>query len=67
MYQLFGGHAELGANELDWFWSAYLHPEDRDSVEQALRDGIEGVKQYDTEFRIVWQPALHPVDRKGDP
>jgi PAS domain S-box-containing protein len=66
MYRLYGGHAELGAEELYRFWLSHLHPEDRGAVEQALRDGIEGIRPYDTEFRIVWDDgSLHYIKATG--
>ena len=36
-------------------WRDHLHPEDKESVEQALLDALDGRRPYDMEFRIVWQ------------
>ena len=35
-------------------WTRHLHSDDRDSTERQLRDGVDGVRPYNTEFRIVW-------------
>ena len=54
MYRLYG----IEPNDtLDLYkvWSHYLHPEDKANTVAALRDGITGVRPYDTEFRIVWR------------
>lgn len=34
-------------------WAARLHPEDRATAEQAIKEAINGVKEFDTEFRII--------------
>lgn len=34
-------------------WSTRLHPEDKAATEAALQDAIAGIKEYNTEFRII--------------
>lgn len=34
-------------------WSTRLHPEDKDATETALQDAIAGVKEFNSEFRVV--------------
>ncbi len=39
-----------------------IHPDDRAAVEQALRDCIEGIKPFDTMFRVVWDDkSVHHI------
>jgi PAS domain S-box-containing protein len=35
-------------------WIEMVHPDDREKVRQELLDALAGVRQYDTEFRVVW-------------
>ncbi len=35
-------------------FSAMVHPEDRERVQQASEDSIKDGKEYNTEFRVVW-------------
>jgi diguanylate cyclase (GGDEF)-like protein/PAS domain S-box-containing protein len=34
-------------------WAERLHPEDRQRVEGEVRDGLAGIRPYDTEFRVI--------------
>ncbi len=54
MYRLHGKNPDAPRRPGD-LWRDHLHPADRDGIEQALNDAVEGVKEYDAEFRIVWE------------
>jgi diguanylate cyclase (GGDEF)-like protein/PAS domain S-box-containing protein len=53
MYRLYGLTEDnhLQAYEL---WTRHLHPEDKKTAESALEMAIKGIKEFNTEFRIVW-------------
>lgn len=52
MYRLYG--FEYTMFEIDYArWVKYLHPEDRAVTENAMRDALAGLADFDTEFRIV--------------
>ena len=36
-------------------WRDHVHPEDQSYVDQALADALDGVQDYDAEFRVIWQ------------
>jgi PAS domain S-box-containing protein len=43
-----------------------IHPDDRRAVDQALRDCIEGIKPFDTMFRVVWDDkSVHHIRSAG--
>jgi PAS domain S-box-containing protein len=43
-------------------WEATLHPDDFESVKEALQKALRGEKEYDTEFRIIWKDkTIHYV------
>ena len=43
-------------------WRDHVHPEDRDAVDQALEDALDGLADYNTEFRIVWADgSVHTI------
>jgi two-component system, sensor histidine kinase and response regulator len=43
-----------------------IHPDDRRSVEQALRDCINGIKPFDMMFRVVWDDkSAHHIRSAG--
>jgi light-regulated signal transduction histidine kinase (bacteriophytochrome) len=57
-------------------WEAAVHPEDLERVKGELTLAIKGVKEYDTEFRIIWKDkTIHHVkgnalvlrDHSGNP
>jgi len=52
MYQIYGVERVDGASGYA-LWQKHLHPDDLVITEQALADGLSGIKPYDTEFRIV--------------
>jgi two-component system sensor histidine kinase/response regulator len=35
-------------------WSDCVHPDDRAASEKSLQEALEGKREFDTEFRIVW-------------
>jgi len=45
---------------------SHVHPEDRASTEQALRDSLEGCQPYNTFFRVVWDDeSVHHLRAAG--
>ena len=43
-------------------WTAAVHPEDLERVNEELRLAIEERKEYDTEFRVIWKDGtIHYV------
>jgi diguanylate cyclase (GGDEF)-like protein/PAS domain S-box-containing protein len=65
MYRLYGA-THLAGTACSDMWRRYLHPEDRAAVEQAVADGISGVRPYDMSFRIVWDDgAVHHIRGTG--
>jgi two-component system, sensor histidine kinase and response regulator len=48
------------------FCVQHLHPEDRSGVEQALREAMDGIRPYETEFRVVWDDgSVHFIKASG--
>ena len=33
----------------------YIHPDDKDSVRNAIKNAIDGIANYDTVYRVVWK------------
>jgi two-component system sensor histidine kinase/response regulator len=66
MYRLYGmtPREDMAGNyEL---WTNHLHPDDRDAAVKALRDCIDGLKPFDTSFRIVWDDgSIHHLRAAG--
>ena len=52
MFRLYGVDPLEGAQPYA-LWTRHLHPADLARAEQQLRDAVEGVRSFDTEFRIV--------------
>ncbi|MBD2299276.1 PAS domain S-box protein [Nostoc sp. FACHB-190] len=47
-------------------WLSYVHPEDRQWVEQKLRQAIATQNDYAVEYRVIWQDrSIHWVSVKG--
>jgi PAS domain S-box-containing protein len=47
-------------------WTRHLHPEDRSQAEHQIQQAIEGVKPFDTEFRIIWDDkSIHYIRATG--
>jgi two-component system sensor histidine kinase/response regulator len=62
-YGMTGGDNRLAGNESP---VSHIHPDDRRSVEQALRDCISGIKQFDMMFRVVWDDkSVHHIRSAG--
>ena len=36
-------------------WSEHLHPEDLEQTNQDLLDAIQGIREFDCTFRIIWK------------
>lgn len=53
MYRLYGIRKEdfSGVYEA---WETAVHPEDKEEGAQRIQMAIAGVKEFDTEFRVVW-------------
>ncbi len=53
MYALYGiaRHSQLEPYNV---WSDSVHPEDRAASEKSLQEAIEGKRDFDVEFRIIW-------------
>lgn len=66
VYQLFGLQPECDKVHDLAFWAGRVHPQDREAVEQALQDCIDGIKPYDTEYRNVWDDgSIHHIRGSG--
>ena len=52
MFRIFGMDREDGSPGYAR-WLQFLHPDDLQAAEQAVRDAIEGSRHFDEEFRIV--------------
>lgn len=57
-------------------WADSVHPDDRAASEKSLQDALDGKREFDTEFRIVWaDQSTHYIrgtarverDREGQP
>jgi signal transduction histidine kinase/CheY-like chemotaxis protein/HPt (histidine-containing phosphotransfer) domain-containing protein len=35
-------------------WNRHLHPDDRARAEREIADGVAGLREFKTEFRVVW-------------
>ena len=53
MYRLYGKDPSEPARSGD-IWMDHLHPEDKEFIERELDSAVKGVRDYDAEFRIVW-------------
>jgi PAS domain S-box-containing protein len=43
-------------------WQACLHPDDKEQAENESKMALEGTKEYNTEFRIVWPDgSIHNI------
>jgi len=58
MHALYG----LEGTELDcWGYQAWkngVHPEDRERCDRAIQQALEGEKEFDIEFRVVWPSGV---------
>jgi diguanylate cyclase (GGDEF)-like protein/PAS domain S-box-containing protein len=65
MHRLYGTTPQPGPHGYD-LWRRRLHPDDRAATEQALADGVSGVKPFDTEFRVIWHDgSIHYLRASG--
>ncbi|MDH5562278.1 MAG: PAS domain S-box protein [Nitrospirota bacterium] len=47
-------------------WAKGIHPDDRESAEEELRLALEGKKDFNTEFRIIWRDqSIHHIAARG--
>lgn len=53
MYRLYGLTPVMQTSPYD-LWVNNLHPDDKIRIESAVEDAINGIRAFDTEFRIVW-------------
>ena len=53
MFALYGIRREDFSGAYD-AWATHLHPEDRAATETALQDAIDGKREYQAEFRVIW-------------
>jgi len=53
MFALYGARREDFSGAFD-VWSTRQHPEDRAAIEAAVQDAISGIREFETEFRIIW-------------
>ncbi len=61
MFQLYGVSADQfgGAYEA---WKAALHPEDRQRGQEEVQLALQGRKDFNTEFRVVWPDgSIHSI------
>ncbi len=65
MFSLYGIPIEKfsGAYEA---WASGIHPDDREHTEQDLQLAIEGKKEFNTEFRVIWDDqSIHFISARG--
>jgi len=66
MYRLYGKTPGGPMNGNYNLWRDHLHPDDREATEQALQDCINGIKTFDTSFRVVWEDgSIHHLRASG--
>ncbi len=47
-------------------WAKGVHPDDRKDAEEALQFALAGKKEFDTEFRVVWDDqSVHYIAARG--
>jgi PAS domain S-box-containing protein len=66
MYQLYGLKKDgfAGAYEA---WVSGLHPDDREFSQNETSQALQGVKAYDSEFRVVWPDgSIRYLKAKGE-
>jgi signal transduction histidine kinase/CheY-like chemotaxis protein/HPt (histidine-containing phosphotransfer) domain-containing protein len=66
MFALYGIPPNDAEAHLD-LWRNAVHPDDLATAENALLDGIDGIRPFDTEFRVIWRDGriryLHGTGR----
>ncbi len=65
MYSLYGVACDQ-FNEAYENWANNIHPDDRELTEQELQLALAGKKDFNTEFRVVWEDrSLHHIAARG--
>ena len=65
MYELYGVNREDFTGAYD-AWLAGIHPEDRDTSDEASSRARLGEIEYDTQFRVVWPDnSIHVIKAYG--
>jgi PAS domain S-box-containing protein len=65
MYRLHGTGQPAGKQTYE-LWRQQLHPEDVAAAEQAVRDAMDGLRPYLTEFRVLWADgSVHYIRASG--
>jgi len=65
MYSLYGVAPDQfsGAYEA---WANGVHPDDRELAEQELQDALKGKKDFNTEFRVIFEDqSIHHIAARG--
>jgi len=65
MYELYGISKEMfsGAYEA---WESGLHSDDLESSRQNIQNAIKGLRDFDTDFRVVWHDgSIHYIKAKA--
>lgn len=65
MFRLYGTTREAFGGALA-AWQAGIHPDDRARCSRELEDALDGVRDFDTEFQVVWSDgSVHNVRAIG--
>jgi len=64
MYELYGQNKEKAKNTFE-LWSNGLHPDDKERTIEEVKNALEGVKDFDTTFRVL-QPNGKELYIKGN-
>jgi PAS domain S-box-containing protein len=64
MYELYGIEKDNGTNTID-LWINGLHPEDKEQAISEFNKAVDGLKHFNTNFRVV-RPNGEVVHIKGD-
>ncbi|MEI8205470.1 MAG: response regulator [Kiritimatiellales bacterium] len=75
MFRLYGITADQFAGAYE-AWQAGVHPDDRQRGDKEIKMALQGIKDFDTEFRVLWPDGtLHDIralalvqrDKSGQP
>ena len=65
MYGLFGMSTQTSVNSYDIFLQ-HLHGDDRDLVLQELATAVKGHRDYEAEYRVIWDDlSVHHIASRG--
>ena len=76
MYRIYNVDPQDISKSISESWAAAVHPDDLDRVNEELRMAIDGEKDFDSEFRVIWKDktvhyvtgnALVVRDQAGNP